>query len=198
MSYGRQATFWLLTFLVLAGLLWLLRDVLLPFVAGLALAYLQAPLADRLERLGMSRTIAALLIVVVVMLALITILLLVVPLLIQQLAQLVSSLPDHVTRVREILTEWLNWLQAGESTMTLSELFKQASAWLTAFAYSLWSGTGLLRLHPHHHAGRHLLLDPRLASDVGSWIVGCRSAIARRCAVARDIDRAISGFVRGH
>ena len=77
MSYGRQAVFWLLTFLVLAGLLWLLKEVLLPFVAGFALAYLQVPLADRLERLGVNRTIAALLIVVVVMLALVAILLLV-------------------------------------------------------------------------------------------------------------------------
>ena len=31
-------------------LLWLLSDILLPFVAGIALAYLQTPLADRLER----------------------------------------------------------------------------------------------------------------------------------------------------
>src|SRR5581483_484190 len=124
MSYGRQAVFWLLILLVFAGLLFILKDVLLPFVAGLALAYLQAPLADRLERLGLSRTFAALLIVVVVMLVLITILLLVVPFLIQQLAQLVSSLPDQVSRVREVLTEWLNWIQAGESTMTLSDLVK--------------------------------------------------------------------------
>ena len=41
-------------------LLWLLSDVLLPFVAGMALAYLLDPLADRLERLGVSRLVAAL------------------------------------------------------------------------------------------------------------------------------------------
>ena len=91
MNYGRQAAFWLLTFLVVAGLLWLLSEVLLPFVAGIALAYLQAPLADRLERLGMSRTLAALLIVTVVMLAMIAVLLLVVPILVQQLTQLVDQ-----------------------------------------------------------------------------------------------------------
>ena len=126
MTYGRRAAFWLVTFLVLAGLLWLLSEVLLPFVAGIALAYLQAPLADRLERMGMNRTLAALLIVVVVMLLLLAVLLVVLPLLVQQLSQLVNSLPDHVTRVRQIMTEWLNWLQAGESTMTLSEILKQS------------------------------------------------------------------------
>ena len=51
----------------------LILRVFLPFVAGFALAYLQAPLADRLERLGMSRTLAALLIVTVVMVALIAV-----------------------------------------------------------------------------------------------------------------------------
>ena len=33
----------------------LLREVLLPFVAGLVLAYLLNPLASRIERLGMNR-----------------------------------------------------------------------------------------------------------------------------------------------
>ena len=50
MNYGRYLTFWLLLFLVITGLIWLLNEVLLPFVAGFALAYLQAPLADRLQR----------------------------------------------------------------------------------------------------------------------------------------------------
>ena len=63
MIYGRHLTFWVATFLVLAVLLWLLHDMLLPFVAGIALAYVLAPLADRVERLGVNRTIAALLIV---------------------------------------------------------------------------------------------------------------------------------------
>ena len=44
-------------------MLWLLSDVLLPFVAGMALAYLLDPLADRLERLGVNRGGLALLII---------------------------------------------------------------------------------------------------------------------------------------
>ena len=41
----------------------LLREVLLPFVAGAVLAYLLDPLATRLERLGMNRLVATLAIV---------------------------------------------------------------------------------------------------------------------------------------
>lgn len=56
MMYGRPAVFWFVTVLVFCSLLWMLSEALLPFVAGLALAWLQAPLADRRERLGMNRT----------------------------------------------------------------------------------------------------------------------------------------------
>ena len=52
MSRGHHLTFWLLVALVAAVLLWLLNDVLLPFVAGFALAYLQVPVVDWLGRCG--------------------------------------------------------------------------------------------------------------------------------------------------
>ena len=57
---GRHFTFWLVTFLVLAAALWLLHDILLPFVAGIALAYVHAPIADRMQHAGVNRTVAAL------------------------------------------------------------------------------------------------------------------------------------------
>ena len=46
-------------------LLWFLTDALLPFVLGAALAYLTDPLADRLERAGLSRLLATVVITVV-------------------------------------------------------------------------------------------------------------------------------------
>ena len=53
-----QAKYWGLAAIVLFGLLWVLGDVLLPFVLGGALAYLLDPVADRLERMGLSRALA--------------------------------------------------------------------------------------------------------------------------------------------
>src|SRR4051812_12632168 len=100
MKTSRHLTFWLLTALVLAGLLWLLSAVLLPFVAGIALAYLQVPFADWLERHGMNRTLATLLIVIAVMLVLFAAVLLLVPLLVQQLNLLATGLPNQVSRMR--------------------------------------------------------------------------------------------------
>ena len=49
--------------------LWLLSPVLLPFVAGMALAYLLDPLARRGERFGIGRPVSALVVLTVVLVA---------------------------------------------------------------------------------------------------------------------------------
>ncbi len=55
MSLTRQVTFWVVTLAVVVLALWLLREILLPLVAGMALAYLLDPLVNRIEQLGISR-----------------------------------------------------------------------------------------------------------------------------------------------
>src|SRR6266478_8700850 len=63
MNLTRPVAFWIAVLAaVIVGVV-LLREVLLPFVAGMLLAYLLDPLATRLERLGMNRLIATLTIV---------------------------------------------------------------------------------------------------------------------------------------
>ena len=55
MALERQFVFWVAALAVFVAVLWLLSDVLLPFVAGMALAYLLDPIARRAERLGIGR-----------------------------------------------------------------------------------------------------------------------------------------------
>src|SRR5262249_2937674 len=144
MVNGRQFAFWLITLVVLVAALWLLHDVLLPFVAGIALAYVLAPLADRAQRLGMNRTIAAVVIVAALVVSLIVLMLLLVPLLLQQGAGFISHIPEYFKRVKELVVDanlpWLNWLGGAESNKTLSDLVGQAASWLLSFSYSLWTG----------------------------------------------------------
>lgn len=102
---GRHFRFWLVTFLVLAACLWLLHDILLPFVAGIALAYVYAPIADRMERAGMNRTVAALLIVTVFIVTLIALTVLLVPLLLQQGSALISHIPGYFKRVKDLIAD---------------------------------------------------------------------------------------------
>ena len=57
-STRHQLTYWGIAGAALFAVLWFLGDVLLPFVLGAAIAYFLDPLADKLERLGLSRVLA--------------------------------------------------------------------------------------------------------------------------------------------
>lgn len=201
MSNGRHLTFWLLVFLVGVGLLWLLNDVLLPFVAGFALAYLQVPVVDWLERRGINRTAATLSIVVLIMVAIIAALLIALPLLAQQLSLLIASMPAQIARLRQIATDWLTWLQLDESTVSMSNVVSQASAWLSTLAASLWSGgkalasfASILIIMPV--VTFYLIVDwHQMIAVIDGWIpVRHRDSVR---GIARDVDVAIAGFVRG-
>jgi predicted PurR-regulated permease PerM len=205
MGYGRQLAFWVVTFVVLAAALWLLHDILLPFVAGIALAYVLAPVADRGERIGMNRTVAALLIVGIFILSLISLVLLLVPLLLQQGSALISHIPGYVKRVRELVVDlnlpWLNWLGAGDSDKTLSDLVGQLATWLLSFSYSLWTGgkalvsfASVLIVMPV--VTFYLIRDWHpMVNKVDSWIPVRQRETVRQ--LARDVDAAIGGFLRG-
>ena len=56
MRVERQVLFWGAALLALVVAIGVLRDILLPFVAGATLAYFLNPLADRLTRLGLRRS----------------------------------------------------------------------------------------------------------------------------------------------
>ena len=63
----QQAKYWGIAAAVFFALLWVLGDVILPFVLGGALAYILDPIADRLERLGLSRMAATIVITALAM-----------------------------------------------------------------------------------------------------------------------------------
>src|SRR5262245_59156444 len=204
MTYGRHLTFWVATFLVLAALLWLLHDMLLPFVAGIALAYVLAPLADRVERLGVNRTLAALLMVSLLVVTLIALVVLLVPLLLQQGA-LITHIPGYFKRIKELIVDsnlpWLNWLGSAETGKTTSDLVGQVATWLMSFSYSLWTGgkalvsfASVLIVMPV--VTFYLIRDWHAMIDrVDSWVpVRQRGAVRQ---LAREIDAAIGGFLRG-
>ncbi len=74
-------------------LLFQLETMLMPFIAGLILAYLADPLANRFQRWGMSRTLAVSLVFLVLTLILVVALLVLIPLAIQQARQFGQVIP---------------------------------------------------------------------------------------------------------
>jgi len=206
-TFQRQLTFWLTVLVIVVLALWLLGEILLPFVAGLAIAYLLAPLTDRLERLGVNRLVAALLIITVVVLALIYLILLVAPILGGQLSSFIESVPAYVTRLQTLLSDpSRSWIQkllgAGfNADKSISDLVTQGVGWLTSFLHSLWSGGralvsvfSLIVVTPV--VAFYLLYDwHRMIQALDAWVPVVHRDTVR--GLAREIDAAISGFVRG-
>ena len=205
MLYDRHLVFWLATVLLFAAALWLLHPILLPFAGGMALAYLLAPLADRMERLGVNRTIAALLIVSCVVIVLVTLILLVAPLLLQQGLALISHIPGYFKRVQSIIADpkfpWLNWLGTDDQNKAVSDLVSQVATWLLGFAYSLWTGgkalvsfASVLIVMPV--VTFYLITDwHRMINTIDGWIPLRQRETVRH--LVSEIDRVIGGFLRG-
>jgi predicted PurR-regulated permease PerM len=206
MTFRQQLMFWLGTLIVFGFLLWLLSEILLPFVAGAALAYLVNPLTNRLERSGVNRALAALLMVGLVVVAFVVLALLIVPAMAEQLSALISNIPGYVTRLQRLLADqnlpWLRRLIAsGDGNDAMSDLFSQGAVWLASFLRSLWSGGkalisifSLLIVTPV--VAFYLISDwPRILATVQNWIPLPHRATVN--GLAREIDAAISGFLRG-
>lgn len=92
---------------VLVYLVWLLAPVLMPFAVAGMLAYLGDPLADRLERLGLSRAWAASVVFLLLLLALVGVLLLLVPLISRQIENLIQNLPRYGQWAQQTAWPWL-------------------------------------------------------------------------------------------
>jgi predicted PurR-regulated permease PerM len=204
----RQVTFWVAALAVIGALLWLLSEILLPFVAGMGLAYLLDPIARRAERLGIGRAVSALIVITLVIVVLVVVAMLVAPILSAQFSAFMDNLPGYLSRLQSLVSDpsrpWLAKIFGGQlpdGGKSLSGLATQGSAWIATFLTSLWSGgkavfslLSLLVITPV--VAFYLLCDwDRLLATVDGWIpLPYRDTVR---GLAREIDSAIAGFVRG-
>jgi predicted PurR-regulated permease PerM len=183
-------------------------SILLPFVAGMVLAYFLDPVADRLERLGLSRLMATIVILVGFLLVLVLITILVVPLLTSQLADFAANLPGYITNLQAIITEFdPEWMREnfGVDPASLREglsgLVSQGAGFLTALLTSLWSSgraiidvVGIFVVTPV--VAFYMLLDwDRMVATVDRCVPRDHVETVRQ--LARDVNTATAGFVRG-
>lgn len=209
MTLQRKIGFWLTAFAVLAILLYVLRDVLMPFVAAFILAYLLDPLARRLQNLGLGRLGATLIILTIFVLGFVTLLIMVVPFFASQLMSLVERLPGYVARLQQVLAEQgapLLHRLGGDKVLvdlqtSLKDVLGRGAGFAVSFLSSVWSGSqavvGLLSLLVITPVvAFYLLLDwDRMLDSIDEWVPVAGKQTVRD--IAWDMDRAISGFIRG-
>ena len=208
MNDTRPLVFWIVTVALVVMMVVLLRQVLLPFVAGFALAYLLDPLANRLERFGMNRAAATLLILGLFILGVITLLMVAVPIVGAEIAALIENLPAYIKRVQALVVDpnhpWLSKIIGVgliEAQHSSGELTSMGASWLPDLLRSLWSdGRAMLSIFSL------LVVTPivtaYLVYDWNRIIVAFDDAVplAQRNtvrALAREIDDKITGYLRG-
>jgi predicted PurR-regulated permease PerM len=208
MTLQRQALFWTGALILFVLAMWIVREVLLPFVAGITLAYFLNPLADRLERLGVSRMVASLTMITVVILGFVLVALLFLPILGAQVSAFVQGLPNAVTRLQTVLTdetrEWLTKIvgdRLPDLNKSLGDILAEGSKWTVTFLASIWAGgqalfsiVTLIVIAPV--IAFYVLYDwHKMVAKVDSWVPRRHRETVRE--LATQMDRAIAGFVRG-
>ncbi|MCV2869489.1 AI-2E family transporter [Defluviimonas sp. WL0002] len=199
----QQAKYWGIALAVFFAALWFLGDVILPFLVGGAVAYFLDPVADRLERLGLSRTAATVTISVVALLIFVLLSLLILPAIARQLVQLVNAAPTIFGQLQQFLAE--NFPQAMDSQSVVHETLQsigqaiksqggKLASGLLSSALSLINAVLFIVVVPV--VAFYLLLDwDKMVAKVDAWLPRDHAEDVRT--IARDIDRVLAGFVRG-
>ena len=198
---------WLIAAALTGWVLYLLAPVLTPFVAAALLAYMGDPLADRLQRLKLPRTVAVVAVFLITFLVLALLIVLVGPLIKSQIAALFEALPDIARRVEQVwlptVMEWLN-VEAGDDVgigAFLARYSDMVGSWSGKILLSVTKSGGALAA-----AVLSLFLIPILTfyllRDWDSILLhfGALVPESQRDTVfqlARETDDVLSAFLRG-
>ncbi|MGE0629017.1 MAG: AI-2E family transporter [Hyphomicrobiaceae bacterium] len=208
MPHDKQVLFWLAALILFALAVLVLKDVLLPFVAGLVLAYALNPLTEWLVRAQLPRTIASAVVVLGVVLTFVLITVFLLPLLLDQLSQMLQSLPRQAERLADVVEgmakdrlgpRFASFV--GKLERALSELSVGWTSIVGTLASSAWTQgmaivniISLMLITPV--VVFYLLVDwhPML-KKIDSWMPVAQAPTIRR--LAGEIDQAVSSFIRG-
>jgi predicted PurR-regulated permease PerM len=183
--------------------LWFLGSVLLPFLVAGAVAYFLDPVADRLERLGMSRAAATTVISLGAVLIVALLVLAVIPVLIQQLSALIDAAPAISNRLQTFLTT--RFPELNDSTSVIRQSLAEIGSAIQARGGALARGlvnsvlsvvSWLLFIVVVPVVAFYLLLDwDHLVARIDDLLPRDHAPTVRQ--LAREIDAVLAGFVRG-
>ncbi len=187
-----------MAFVLSVYLLAALSSILLPFVLGFALAYFLDPVADRLEALGMRRSLATATVTLVVGLVVLVALTLGIPLMATQISLLIGALPSYIADVQ-------NWMVAENLAVGQSQIvsslgeslrggLQNTASSLLFTGLSLLNVLSLLIITPI--VAVYMLNDwDRMIARIDALLPDEQSQTIRE--LARQIDTTLGGFARG-
>ena len=198
---------WLIAIALTGWLFYLLAPVLTPFVASALLAYMGDPLADRLQKLKMPRTLAVVTVFLITFIVLASLILLVGPLVSAQVSALFDALPEIAQRVEQVwlptILGWLN-IESGADVGVGPFLAKYGEM------FGSWSGKVLLSVSKSGGALAAAVLSLFLIPIITFYLLRDWDSITAHLAalipesqretilqLARESDEVLSAFLRG-
>lgn len=198
-----QVKYWGVALVALAIVLWVMGDVLLPFVLGGAVAYALDPLADRLERLGLSRVLSVAVITIIALVLFVIVALAVVPALVQQTVQLIELAPQLFRDLQAFLTDRFPQVMDEDSSVrtalvgigdTIRDRGGQLVETALSSAASLLNVILLFVIVPV--VAIYMLVDwDNMVARVDELLP--RDHVGTIRELAREVDAVLAGFVRG-
>jgi predicted PurR-regulated permease PerM len=187
----------------------LFASVLAPFVAAAVIAYALDPPTSRLTRLGMSRGIAALVMILALLAGVLLFALLLYPLLLSQIGLLITRIPQYATLLQrwasdvltdlqdqfgpDVVNDKLRDLVSGQAGSMLSILLSTVTG-LIGSSFAIFNLLSLAVVTPV--VGFYLLRDwPSVVRMIDSWLPFRYGGVIR--AQAKEVDRILSAWVRG-
>ncbi len=198
-----QLKYWGLAAALFILAMWFLGNVMLPFVLGGAIAYCLDPIADRLERIGLSRVMATVVITLFALVLFVVITLLVIPTLINQAVAFVDVAPQLFKELQAFLNERFPQLldansAARQSLTSIGQTIQSKGGellnTLLASALGLLNVVILIVVVPV--VTFYLLLDwDRMVAEIDQLVPRDHQQTIRR--LAREIDHTLASFIRG-
>ena len=199
---------WLAIFLTFFWLLYILRSVLMPFVAGILLAYLLDPMVDKLEKLKISRLWSTLIVCFITILIIVPALGLLIGMIENQVSLLIQATPKYLTLIMEKIRptlENLNERFPDLKSANIEELVKnnignsmkfigKVLKALISNGFALINLISLLLIMP--------IVTFYMLRDWDDFVKKFESLLPKKSkksimATFKDIDKIIAGFIRG-
>lgn len=200
----KQTIFWIVITCILFFAIYTLSPVLMPFVAGMILAYLLDPLVDRVEKIGIRRSFSTFFVLTIFFVCSVGSSLLLLPVILNQLSNLTSFLPTLISNLEPFIRQARslvdNAIKADNNNqlpLPVADILNWAGGFLTEIISSSLAFANLLSL---------IIITPIVAfyllrdwdliiNKVKSWM-----PIAQKVRIVEQVskvDRSLSALVRG-
>lgn len=199
----QQAKYWGIATAIFVAALWFLGDVILPFILGGAIAYCLDPVADRLEKLGLSRAISVTIITLVALLIFLLLVLLIIPTLVRETTALIQQVPTFIDGIQTMLSERFPSLADEGSTIRqqldkIAAMVQERGGELVNTVFT--SALGLLNVMVLvvivPVVAFYLLLDwDNMVARIDEMLPRDHVPTIRR--LAREMDNTLASFIRG-